>query len=79
MTKIVDAVLKFFGVEVSIFYLIAEMTLVVHGAMIMIFVFTLVGKIATFLLKYILMAITGYGLALNIYRILFGRLKLSWL
>lgn len=79
MTKIVDAVLKFFGVEVTIFYLIAEMTLVVHVALIMIFVFTLAGKYATILLKYILIAITVYGLVLIGCQILFGPLKLLWL
>lgn len=68
--------LKIFGVEVSIFYLIAEITLVVHVSLIMIFVFTLIGKFATALLEYILIVIIVYGLMLIGCQILLGPLKL---
>lgn len=72
MANLVDGTLGFFGVDLELFYVLAQLRLAVDVILLLMKLVIFLGNKARTIFKYILLIIMAYGMFIIVYEIFFG-------
>jgi hypothetical protein len=72
MANLVDGMLGFFGVDLELFYVLAQLSLAVDAILLLMKLVIFLGNKARTIFKYIMLVIIAYGMFIIVYEIFFG-------